>query len=168
MGSGEICMGVKMTADQFNTIKAKVKAEMNRRCLAGLDQTTTPIDFGSLRQFGSDNYDFPVVPAKGEPILAEQGEKVINLLYEIEDQQDVPFVATGVPLPESVDTLESYVDALKLESIEGNSSSCRGACSGLCFGSCINGCNGCSGQCNTGCQGCTATCGTGCAGSSMA
>ncbi len=156
-----------MTAEEMRALKARVKDEMNRRCLAGLDQASTPVDFGSLRQFGADTYDFENVPAKEEIILAEQGEKVINVLYEIKDIDDVPFVEKGKLLSSGV-SLDTYLSALAAESIEGGSSSCRGACSGLCYGSCIGGCNGCSGQCNTGCQGCSATCGSGCSDSTRA
>lgn len=149
-----------MKAEEFIAIKERVKNEMNRRCLAGLDQGSSPINFGSLRKFGEAEYEFETVPEQGEAVLAEQGEKVINIMYEVKDI-DSPFVAKGMPL--KVNGLDEYLSQLEKEPIEGESSSCRGACSGLCFGSCINGCNGCSGACNTGCQGCSATCGSGCA-----
>ncbi|MGF6376844.1 hypothetical protein M2140_001922 [Clostridiales Family XIII bacterium PM5-7] len=154
-----------MTADEFKAIKQRVKAEMERRSLAGLDQDEEPIDFGSLREFSEEEYDFVEVPEKGSRVLAEHGEKTINILYAVEDQE-ASFVRKGEPLP-SVNSLDDYLDLISSESIEGETSSCRGACSGLCFGSCIGGCNGCSGACDSGCQGCTATCGTACASSTM-
>lgn len=162
--------GEQVTAEEFKALKSKIKEEMNRRCLAGLDERETPVDFGSLRKFASTEFDFTEIPIKGEKILTEHGEKTINLLYEIKDLDNLEYVAENKVLPtkEKIETLDDYLSAISLESIEGENSSCRGACSGLCFGSCINGCNGCSGACNSGCQGCTATCGTGCAGSTMA
>ena len=58
-----------ITASEINALKARVKAEMQRR--AG---------YGSTADFGGTNYDFTVVPVKGGPILAEHGQKTINLL----------------------------------------------------------------------------------------
>ena len=159
-----------MTAEEFKKLKIKIKEEMNRRCLAGFDERETPIEFGSLRRFGSTEFDFTNVPEKGKKILTEHGEKTVNILYEIKDISEVNYVEKNKKLPEKgkIESLTEYLAAISLEPIEGERSSCRGACSGLCFGSCINGCNGCSGACNSGCQGCSATCGTGCAGSTMA
>lgn len=154
-----------LKSEEINAIKKKIKDEMNRRCLAGLDQGSSPTDFGSLRSFGSETYDFTQIPAKNGKILREQGEKTINVLYEIKDLENLDYVKKESQIPYDGDflALNEYLDRLSIESIEGTDTSCRGACSGLCSGSCINGCNGCSGNCNTGCQGCSATCGSGCA-----
>ncbi len=153
------------TGQEFINIKQKVKAEMNRR---NLNNSST--NYNSLAAYGGTSFDFSNAPVAGEVINSEIGEKTINLLYQVEDLENVEFVQQNNKLPSdtAVSGLSTYVDNLASESMLGDTSSCRGACSGLCAGSCIGGCNGCSGACNTGCMGCTATCGTGCASGAMA
>ena len=89
---------------------------MNRRCVGGLDQGNNPVIFGSLREFGSAAYDFKSVPVKGAKILAEQGEKVINVLYEVKDIADLPFVEKNkiAPSKSAIASLEDYITALSL------------------------------------------------------
>ena len=148
-----------LTVDQILEIKAKLKKEMLRR---GLNNSTS--SFGSLSEYGEDKYDFNVTPSPHARILQEHGEKTINILYRVEDQKGCDYVKdeSKIPGDNNFGSLNSYIDNLATENMEGGSSSCRGACSGLCFGSCIGNCYGCSGKCDTGCVGCVATCGTGC------
>ena len=71
-----------MTAEQLIAIKARVKAEMARRC-----------HMGSLAEYATNTYDFAITPTAGEltnatinnAILAEQGQKVTDLLLKIND-----------------------------------------------------------------------------------
>jgi hypothetical protein len=140
-----------VTADFINDLKTKVKAEMQRRK-----------GYGDISAYGGTDYDFTNAASVDKPVLAEHGEKTINIMNAIKDI-DVPNASANKLLPENAPTLTALINQMSLETMEGSSSSCRGACAGLCAGSCIGGCNGCSGQCNTGCQGCTATCGSGCA-----
>lgn len=149
-----------LTVEQIIEIKAKLKAELKRRNLN--DSTSS---FGSVSEFAGEEYDFTTVPKKDSQILQEQGEKTINLLYRITDNEVCEYVQDEGKIPSDVNfsSLSSYIDNLATEKIEDTFSHCRGACTGLCFGSCIGMCNGCSGKCDTGCVGCVATCGTGCA-----
>ena len=154
-------MFIMLTVEQIVEIKQKLKTEMLRRGLNG----NNTINFGSIEKYGKDNYDFEIEPSKDSQIIKEHGEKTINLLYRIEDQENIEYVQdnTHLPTEEELNKLSTYIDSIATESMTGNSSSCRGACTGLCFGSCIGTCNGCTGKCDTGCQGCSGTCGTGCA-----
>lgn len=131
--------------------KAAIKAELKRRS-----------GYGDISKYGADNYDFKTDANVDSEILAEQGEKTINLLYAIKDI-GIEQAAKDKILPENAPTLASLIEKMQGEAMEGAVSSCRAACSGLCAGSCISGCNGCSGTCSGKCSGCAATCGSGCA-----
>ena len=156
-----------LTADQFKEFKEKVDTEVKKRCLNDMDQSNA-VDFGSLRPITAD-MNFTNSVQRGALIKKEHGDKTINFLYEIKDIASVAYVVEHGLLPsyEKYLDLETFLNALSHESMQGDTSSCRGACTGLCFGSCIGGCNGCSDACTGDCSGCTATCGTGCANSSM-
>lgn len=149
-----------LTVEQIIEIKAKLKKEMLRR---GLNNSNS--SFGSLSEFGGDKYDFTSNPLENSKIIQEHGEKTINILYRVEDNENCAYVKDEgrMPADNNFASLSSYIDNLATETMEDTYSSCRGACSGLCFGSCIGNCNGCSGKCDTGCVGCVGTCGTGCA-----
>nr|DAL46635.1 MAG TPA_asm: hypothetical protein [Caudoviricetes sp.] len=118
--------------------------------------------YGDISAYGGTAYDFTNAASVDKPVLAEHGEKTINIMYAVKDI-DVTQAASGKLLPENAPTLTTLIGKMSTESMEGSTSSCRGACAGLCAGSCIGGCNGCSGGCNAGCQGCTASCGSSCA-----
>lgn len=139
----------------MKNLKTLTKSEMSRRK-----------GYGSLEEYAGSNYDFGVDPAKDGVILADQGDKTVNLLLMIKDITGVNKTKAGDILP-NPDGVLNAVKSYATETMEGETSSCRGACTGLCAGSCIGGCNGCSGKCDSGCQGCTASCGSGCAGSTM-
>jgi hypothetical protein len=138
-------------ADLINDLKTKIKAEMQRRK-----------GYGDISAYGGTAYDFTNAASVDKPVLAEHGEKTINLMYAVKDV-GVTQAASGKLLPENAPTLTTLIGKMSTESMEGSTSSCRGACTGLCAGSCIGGCNGCSGKCDSGCQGCTASCGSSCA-----
>lgn len=152
-----------MNSTDVKNLKAKIKAEMQRRN-----------GYGSLTSYAGTAYDFSTAPAKDVKILEEHGKKTIDLILRIEDYKDLKLAKKENPIPKAFDeNLYKEIDRLATEKTTGESkntvknlfpsrtpetSSCRGDCSGLCVGSCINHCNGCTS--------CTATCGTGCAGSS--
>ena len=142
-------------SDFIKDLKTKIKAEMQRRK-----------GYGDISAYGGTAYDFAESADADKPILAEHGEKTINIMYAIKDV-GVAQAGSGKLLPENAPTLTALIGQMSTESMEGTTSSCRGACAGLCAGSCIGGCNGCSGGCNTGCQGFSASCGSGCASGSM-
>lgn len=149
-----------LTVEQILEIKSKLKTEMLRR---GLNNSTA--SFGSLKEFAEDSYDFIDIPTEDSYLTKDQGEKTINILYRVEDQDGCDYVSeiSKTPSDNNFKALNNYIDALSTEGMEEMHTSCRGACTGLCFGSCIGLCNGCSGKCDTGCVGCVATCGSGCA-----
>ena len=65
---------MSLTASEINSLKTKVKAEMNRRS-----------GYGSLTSYGSSSYDFTTSPTSDAKILTEQGQKVRDLLLQIKD-----------------------------------------------------------------------------------
>ncbi len=145
-----------ITAEYMNNLKASIKTEMSRRK-----------GYGDLSAYAGSNYDFTDTPTSDHEILAEQGQKTIDLLLYIKDITGINKTAQGDILPPAGSTLSALVSQYASESMEGTTSSCRGACAGLCAGSCTGGCNGCTGKCDTGCQGCTASCGSGCSSGCM-
>ena len=153
-----------LTAAEMNTLKAKVKTEMQRRAYNG-----------SMTGFASVSYDFSTTPTSGTKVTADQGKKVIEPLLNIKDHGNLNTadLKTGSKIPSSFNNeLLSYTDSLSKEPIDGATSSCRGACSGLCVGTCgstCSGCSSCSGGCtgsggsggsgSSGCGGCSGNCG---------
>ena len=152
-------MGI-ITAEKFNSIKARVKAEMSRRN-----------GYGSMASFSGSDYDFTVTPAKDGVILKEHGQKTVDLLRNINQSDGLE--ATDITV-QDLDKVEEVLSKYEQESMTGSSSSCGGACSGLCTTTCSGTCSGgCSGGCYTGCYGscsefcasCYTACGNGCSGS---
>lgn len=158
-----------LTAAEMNSLKVKVKAEMQRRAYNG-----------SMTGFASASYDFSTTPTSGTKVTADQGKKVVEPLLNIKDHGNLNIVdlKTGSKIPSSFSNeLLSYTDSLSQEPIDGASSSCRGACSGLCVGTCgstCSGCSSCSGGCtgsggsggsgSSGCGGCSGGCSGACSG----
>lgn len=140
-----------LTANEVNTLKAKVKAEMLRRN-----------GYGSISEFGSANYDFSIAPSAGNAILTEHGQKTIDLLLKIKPISGLSNVQYGATIPPAFNSnLISYIDTLAKESMTSTSSSCSGLCTGLCVSQCSSGCTGTCG--GTGCgSGCWSQCGGSC------
>lgn len=168
-----------LTAAEMNTLKAKVKTEMQRRAYNG-----------SMTGFASASYDFSTTPTSGTKVTADQGKKVVEPLLNIKDHGNLNTadLKTGSKIPSSFNNeLLSYTDSLSKEPIDGATSSCRGACSGLCVGTCGSTCSGCSscsggctgsggsggsgssgcGGCSGFCEGCSSGCGSNCTGCSV-
>lgn len=158
-----------LTAAEVNSLKAKVKTEMQRRAYNG-----------SMTGFASASYDFSTTPTSGTKVTADQGKKVVEPLLNIKDHGNLNTadLKTGSKIPSSFNNeLLSYTDSLSREPIDGATSSCRGACSGLCVGTCgstCSGCSSCSGGCSgsggsggsgsSGCSDCSGGCSTTCSG----
>lgn len=143
-----------ITASDFISLKARVKAECERRAYNG-----------SVASYATSAYDYTVTPTSGALPLPEHFNKIIVPMNAI--------VNTGRTTTQSgflVRQLKNISDSLTtLESIEATaaSSGCKASCTGLCQGTCATGCtgctDGCSGSCGTGCaNGCSGGCGTTC------
>lgn len=154
--------GINYTAQEFIDLKARVKAEMQRR--RGV---------GSLAAYAGSEYDFTVTPTSGGPTLTEHGYKIWFPMEQIND--------TGVNQPikngplEKFDSLETLLATAESQPMGvPNNSSCMASCSGLCQSSCTGGCyttctSSCSDDCTYGCRGgceggCDGMCPGGCAG----
>lgn len=129
---------MSMTAEQVIELKEKLKAELARRN-----------GVGSVAELAGPEYDFLENPKPGQPITADQGKKIIDLLIQICDYKDLRYVRAGDTIPEAFDVeLLDLVEALSKEEATGyisESTSCNAACTGLCTGSCTVACNGCTG-----------------------
>ena len=163
-----------LTASEFIALKNKIKAEMARRN-----------GYGSLADYAGSEYDFTTTPAAGQPILTEQGQKVVDLALAVTDIPGLVKVKKGDKIPDKLDDLEDIVDGWAAEPIDGSSSSCRGVCTGLCTTGCASNCSGtcgdsctgcgtscsgkcggdCTGSCSTECTGCAGNCSVSCGGS---
>ncbi len=157
--------GSYITPDGFVNLKARVKAEMNRRN-----------GYGSLTNYAAASYDYTVVPASGGYILEEHFDKIRDVMANINP--------AGVSLPAkavtdivvAMDVLEANMTTFEAKSRGATSGSdCASYCSGMCVSQCTTGCyscGGCDGGCYTGCYtgcyscgGCDGGCYTGCSGS---
>lgn len=104
-----------LTASEFQQLKTKVKAEMARRGA-----------YGSLAGYAAAAYDFSSPPVSGGLILAEHGQKTIDLLLKIKDYPGLKAVKAGEVIPDTINSgIISSVNALASEPMQGNSSSCR-------------------------------------------
>ena len=121
-----------LTADEIINLKAKVLAELTRR-----------VHNGSLIQYTGPDYEFSTTPTKNKPVYAEQGEKFIKQLLQINDVGNLYFndMARQQPIPSSFNYNEINAAISKWESdtTEQSGTSCRGGCSGLCYGACSSG-----------------------------
>ena len=66
-----------MSASEINAIKAAIKSEMGRRIGAGADGA------GGLTSYSKTSYNFSENPTSGGIILAEHGQKTIDLLLKV-------------------------------------------------------------------------------------
>ncbi|MCI8624793.1 MAG: hypothetical protein HFI40_00680 [Lachnospiraceae bacterium] len=182
--------GKMLTAEQYNLLRQKVEAEVERRNACGslaayasggnaaagtetgesqtMAEETAGTETNARAEPSIDQSDQAEGTADGQAetgatILARQGKRVIEPLLAIQDYADLVLPEAGDPIPAGFgEELITYVNELSEEPMEGTSTSCRGACTGLCMSGCSNACSGCTGSC-TGCGGCSASCGTGCA-----
>ena len=142
-----------LTASEIIAIKAKVKAEMQRRC-----------GTGSMTSYAGSSWDFSTTPTSGGKILTEHGHKVIAPLIAVKSQGNLTDAQQGAKMPSDFNNskLNNIVDGYASEATTTSSSSCQASCSGLCTTGCYSGCTSC-----TGCTGsCTGSCSSGCSGCS--
>lgn len=155
-----------LTADAKN-LKAKVKAEMQRRAYSG-----------SVSTYGGTAYDFSSQPTDGGAVLGEHLKKNLEPMQAV-NGDGLP-TYPGPLSKEHQDLMETKVSAWATRSITDRSASdCKSGCTGTCFSGCqtgchtgctsctsCDGCSGCGSQCSscTGCTGCSGcgSCGGAC------
>ena len=145
-------------AQEMIDLKARVKAEMNRRCRNG-----------SLTAYAGIAYDYTVAPESGGQMLTEHVNKIVVPMNAI-TASGMTEQAVGDQAM-AMDGIDAKLTVYVAEPAQKNgTSSCSGACSGLCVsscysscgGSCSVGCGSCTGGCTGSCGGCDETCSTQC------
>lgn len=139
----------QILASDFVSLKARVKAEMNRRCRSG-----------SLTAYAGSAYDYSVVPANGVIVKPEHLNKLVVPINAI-SPSGYTEKAAGDAVPELA-TLDAKLAAHEAYPMRGSGSDCASGCSGLCSSGCYNSCSGCGGSCSYDCSGCSGTCSGGC------
>lgn len=142
----------QILASDFVSLKARVKAEMNRRCRSG-----------SLTAYAGAAYDYSVVPANGVIVKPEHLNKLVIPINAI-SPSGYTEKAAGDAVPELA-TLDAKLAAHEAYPMRGSGSDCASGCSGLCSSGCYNSCSGCGGSCSYDCSGCTGSCVGDCQGS---
>lgn len=137
-----MAVGDPIKASRYVNLKAKVKAEMNRRCHTG-----------SVAAYGGTSYDYSVVPATGGAILKEHRDKILDPLRAV--NSDVIPAPVGYISDAEITNAETRVNAWATRGLaDRTASDCKSGCTGTCNTSCTTGCyTGCTGGCNTGCSG---------------
>ena len=143
-------------ASDFVSLKARVKAEMNRRCRSG-----------SMTSYAGTSYDYSVTPASNGKILPEHLNKLTTPVNAISNC-GIAEKQSGDVIP-ALDDFDAKLSSHEAFPIRGSGTDCASSCSGLCSSGCWNSCSGCggscsyscSGGCDTGCSGCEG-CGSGC------
>lgn len=135
----------QILASDFVSLKARVKAEMNRRCRSG-----------SLTAYAGAAYDYSVVPANGVIVKPEHLNKLVVPINAI-SPSGYTEKAAGDAVPELA-TLDAKLAAHEAYPMRGSGSDCAFGCSGLCSSGCYNSCSGCGGSCSYDCSGCSGTC----------
>ena len=92
-----------LSRSELVTLKAKIKAEMQRRNGIGpSNRLWTPSRaYGSVSQFAGGEYDFIHTPTKDDKIYSEYGRKTIDLLMQIYDIAGLESTVTGNPIPKT-------------------------------------------------------------------
>lgn len=147
----------KVLSSDFASLKARVKAEMQRRCQSG-----------SVSAYGGSAYDFSTPPTDGGPLLGEHLKKNLDPMKAV-NPDGLP-TYPGTLNKAGMEAMETKVTAWAARSITDRSSSdCKSGCTGTCYTGCTSGCHGCSGDCSgtcsggcSGCSGCGNSCSTGC------
>lgn len=139
-----LTFGSKITAEDFNNLKAKVKAEMLRRKYTG-----------SVAAYGTDYSDVPTQKGK---IKAVHIQEIVNPLNQITTTNYTNTAAKSKIL--AMQQLETLVTTLAAKNVNpGNTDTgCNASCTGLCRTACSETCDGCTGSCTGTCQGCSGTC----------
>ena len=141
-------------ASDFVSLKARVKAEMLRRCHTG-----------SLKSYAGSDYEYTVKPEKGGRLLPEHVNKIIVPINAIKPT-GLDQVVTGDQAL-SIDYISEQLSTHESYPMRGSGTDCVGSCSGLCSSGCWNSCSGCGGACSHSCSGdcegsCDGSCDGGC------
>lgn len=146
-------------AQEMIDLKARVKAEMNRRC-----------HNGSLTAYAGADYDYTVAPEAGGQMFTEHVNKIVVPMNAITASGMEEQVVGDQAM--AMDGIDAKLTVYEAEPMRNNAtSSCSGACSGLCVGRCYNNCSGCGSSCSSncstncgvdGCSNCTGYCKGGC------
>lgn len=141
-------------AERFTALKAKVKAECQRRNGSG-----------SVASYGGADYDYAVAPAAGKTVRKEHRDKLTGPMSAI--NSDAVPVTSGEKIirEDELKNMETRVAVWAARTkTDASGSDCKAGCTGMCYGSCTGGCTGCGSGCPTGCSGCGSGCPTGCSG----
>lgn len=135
-------------AQEMVDLKARVKAEMQRRCRNG-----------TLVAYAGTDYDYTVIPETGGKMLVEHVNKIVVPMNSITPSGMTERVVGDQAV--AMDVMDAKLTSYSAEPMQKNAtSSCSGACSGLCVGGCWNSCSGCGGSCSHSCSGtCSGNCG---------
>ena len=146
-----------ITPDRLVALKAKVKAECQRRKYVG-----------SVYSYGDTNYDFSVAAASGKIMLKEHYEKNAIPLNAITG--DIDTNGARIVSDAEITAMENKVEELSdisrwaSKANSGCAASCTGLCAGTCSDSCDGSCDGCDGTCDGSCTGCGSGCASTCEG----
>lgn len=147
-----------ISPDRFNDLKAKVKAECQRRAYVG-----------SVTDYAGTAYDYTNTPTSQSIISKEHYEKIAVPLNAISG--DVPTDGARIISEAEMATMETKATTLAAISLNvaqantGCAASCTGLCSTGCYDSCTGctSCSGCGGSCSYNCStGCSGSCGDAC------
>ena len=139
-------------ASDFVSLKARVKAEMNRRCRSG-----------SLTSYAGTSYDYSVTPASNGKILPEHLNKLTTPVNAISNC-GISEKQSGDVIP-ALDDFNTKLSSHEAFPMSGSGTDCASGCSGLCSSGCWNSCSGCGGSCSYDCSGCSGTCSGSCSAS---
>ena len=145
-----LTVGNQYLASEFIALKARVKAEMQRRQYEG-----------PLTIYGSANYDYSTTPESDDLVLVEHLNKLVEPLNAIN--------TTGISKAQAGDTihainaLNTFLSNAENYEVDSATTDCKTSCSGLCLSGCGGSCTGCSGTCVGDCKGgCSGGCGGDC------
>lgn len=149
-------MATLISPDRINSLKARVKAECQRRNASG-----------SVASYGGTSYDYTNVPANGVTIAAEHRDKIMQPLKAINSTKINTFESQNtVTSNEDISLMESFITVLeKRDKTDGSGTDCNSGCTGMCYSTCTGTCRGsCTNACAQGCSNdCTGSCTNWCA-----
>lgn len=157
-----------ISADRFNTLKAKVKSECQRRAYVG-EKTGSK----SVSSYANSEYDYTIKPNPSTIIKQEHKNKITIPLNAINSNVVSNSSSNLIVSEQEIVTLSSFANSLTSRSKTDHSGTdCSGGCTGMCYGcigTCYNQCSGCGSSCQTGCSNscsgdCSGDCEGGCSG----
>lgn len=146
----------KMIAAEMAALKAKVKAEMQRRK-----------HNGDMTAYAAAAYDYAAQPTVGTQPLAEHFNKLRDPLAAV-NPAGMPDQAPRVATETDMVALEARLALLQAKAVVGGTNDCAALCSGMCVTACSTGCTSCTSctsctNCTGGCSSCSGGC-DGCSG----